>query len=122
MSVKFTWHGDKLKKLEHDGAAKGLLGAANLLKERSQRVVPVAEDGGHLMRSAVASVDDKALMSGVSYDTSWADKPYAIAQHENLEYRHSAGRTAKYLEQPLMSSVEEYLGLIARAIKRSTGA
>lgn len=26
--------------------------------------------------------------------------PYALVQHENMEYQHRAGRSAKYLERP----------------------
>ena len=40
-------------------------------------------------------------MAAVSYDT-----PYAIRQHEDLSYKHDAGRKAKYLEDPLNAAAK----------------
>jgi hypothetical protein len=115
MTVQSTWHGDKVKADEKKGAARGLyLGAEHVL-EQTTPVVPLQE--GTLMRSGVASSDEGALQAAVSYDT-----PYAVRQHEEMDYHHAAGRQAKYLETPLNAAKDTVLQLVAREIKASLGA
>lgn len=43
--------------------------------------------------------------------------PYAIEQHENLDYEHAPGRQAKYLEQPLRESAPHLMGRIGRRVQ-----
>jgi hypothetical protein len=62
----------------------------------------------------VASVDEASLTAAVSYDT-----PYAVVQHERLDFRHAPGRTAKYLENSLNAARQEVAALIAAQIRRS---
>lgn len=94
------------------GAAGGLyLGAEHVLG-RSNEVVPL--DEAELQRSGVASVEESSLTGAVSYDT-----PYAVVQHERLDYRHAPGRTAKYLERSLNASRDDVLALIAAQMRRS---
>ena len=110
MTVKTNWNGPKVKANERKGAAKGLyLGAEHVLEEAT-RLVPIVE--GTLQRSGVASVDEDKLQAAVSYDT-----PYAVRQHEEMDYQHAPGRKAKYLETPLNASREKVLELVAREIK-----
>lgn len=47
--------------------------------------------------------------------------PYAIYQHENLEYKHPNGGQAKYLEQPAKARQQE-LGQITLAELKATGS
>ncbi|WP_129307997.1 hypothetical protein [Streptomyces sp. L2] len=94
------------------GAVRGLqLGAEHVLT-KSQEVVPL--DEGPLQNSGTTSVDASSLTAAIAYDT-----PYAVRQHENLEYRHAPGRTAKYLETPLNASRAEVLALVAAQMRRS---
>lgn len=93
-------------------AAHGLLLAAEHVLQVSNTHVPIAQDGGTLERSGVASVDKSILKAAVSYDT-----PYAVRQHEELNYRHAAGRTAKYLENAGNSEAKIVTKVITRAIK-----
>jgi hypothetical protein len=44
------------------------------------------------------------------------DQVYAKYQHETLDLRHDAGRTAKYLERPLLTHHEQYLQRLARNV------
>jgi hypothetical protein len=37
-------------------------------------------------------------------DITYGPLPYAWIQHENTSYRHLPGRTAKYVETPLMAA------------------
>ncbi|MBT3157350.1 minor capsid protein [Streptomyces sp. CHA1] len=94
------------------GAVRGLRLAAEHVLERSRRRVPIEE--GTLERSGVASVDETTLTAGVSYDT-----PYAIRQHEEMHYRHDAGRSAKYLEGPLTEESRTVAQIIAAQVRRS---
>ena len=94
------------------GAAHGLLLGAEHVLQQSQEVVPL--DESPLMQSGNASVDEASLTAVVSYDT-----PYAVRQHEELDYRHAPGRTAKYLERPLNASRQEVAALIAAQMRRA---
>ncbi|MFJ5638647.1 hypothetical protein [Streptomyces sp. NPDC093223] len=94
------------------GAARGLyLGAEHVLG-KSNEVVPL--DEGPLQHSGTATVDEASLTGAVAYDT-----PYAVRQHENLDYRHAPGRTAKYLENSLNSSRDEVAAVIAAEMRRA---
>ncbi|MFG2780827.1 hypothetical protein ACGFY7_23605 [Streptomyces prunicolor] len=94
------------------GAARGLLLAAEHVLTESQAVVPL--DESPLMQSGAASVDASSLTAMVSYGT-----PYAVVQHERLDYRHAPGRTAKYLEGPLNANRNEVSALIAAQMRRA---
>lgn len=94
------------------GAARGLRLAAEHLLTESRALVPIEE--GTLERSGVASVDEGDLTAAVSYD-----QPYAVRQHEELNYRHDAGRQAKYLEQPARAEAGTMLDIIAAQVRRA---
>jgi len=79
---------------------------------RERKRVPIEE--ATLERSGVATVDEGELTAAVSYDT-----PYAVRQHEELTYRHDAGRTAKYLEGPLTEQAAAVAAIIAAQLRRS---
>jgi hypothetical protein len=110
--VKFTWNGEKVKRKQREGRNKGLRAAAEHLLGESQRIVPIEE--ATLERSGVASVDEAKGQAAVSYDTV-----YAVRQHEELTWRHDAGRQAKYLEQPFVAERDVLLGIIAAAERRA---
>jgi hypothetical protein len=112
MSVRFTWHGEAVKRKQREGRNKGLRAAAEHLLAESQRLVPIEE--ATLERSGVASVDEAKGQAAVSYDTV-----YAVRQHEELTWRHDPGRQAKYLEQPYHTERATMLGLIAAAERRA---
>lgn len=108
----FEWHGDEWLRRALAEAADGLeVGMEHVLTE-SRKVVPLEE--GTLERSGRSRVDRTALRGAVSYDT-----PYAVRQHEELDYRHLPGRTAKYLERPFAEQREAVLALLAAHIRRA---
>lgn len=109
MSLTIKWHGALAKASERRGAARGLMLGAEHVLEEAKRVVPIEEST--LSSSGVASVDAGALRAAVSFDTV-----YAVIQHEALDFAHDAGRTAKYLENPLNSQRSAVQSLIAREI------
>ncbi|MFI8299988.1 hypothetical protein ACIGCZ_29090 [Streptomyces nigra] len=93
-------------------AAHGLfLGAEHVLGVSNDKV-PL--DEAALQRSGTASVDDGSLTAMVSYDT-----PYAVRQHEELDYRHAPGREAKYLENALNGERAVVFALVAAEMRRS---
>lgn len=95
-----------------DGARRGLRIAGEHVLQVSNTRVPNEE--GTLERSGRVSVDDAALVAAVSYDTR-----YAVPQHERLDYRHSDGRSAKYLERALTESGATAQDLIAAEVRRA---
>lgn len=108
--VGITWHGGRILASERAGAAEGLrLAAEHILGESTKRV---PHETGALQDSGVASVDESSLTAAVSYDTS-----YAVRQHEELEWQHDAGRTAKYLEGPLDEESDTVGDIIATSIR-----
>ena len=143
MKVWMKWYGAEVQAHERAGAARGLYLWAEHVLEEATRIVPLEE--GTLMRSGVASVsfgNAKVIVEGgegseghvvregmtvgtergnshfaaVSYDT-----PYAVRQHEEMDYAHQRGRRAKYLEDPLNASGEAGKLIIAREIRKSLG-
>jgi hypothetical protein len=115
VSVQVKWYGAMAKGKAKQGAVNGLAAASEYLLEASRRLVPHEE--GTLERSGVASVDAGQLRAAVSYDT-----PYAVRQHEEMDYQHDLGRTAKYLENPLNSERSVLLRIMAGEIGITLGA
>ena len=75
------------------GKVEGALrDAGEYVLEQSSREVP--HEVGDLQDSGRVTVDGTTV--AISYDT-----PYAVRQHEEMDYHHDAGRKAKYLEDPL---------------------
>jgi len=112
VKMKIDWRGAKVKSEAKAGAAHGLFLAAEHVLEVSRRLVPIAPDGGTLERSGETDVDKSALRASVFYNTV-----YAARQHEELTWRHDAGRTAKYLEGPINSEEDTVNRIIAKEIK-----
>lgn len=106
------WNGDEVEARITAASVAGLTLAAEHLLQVSRTEVPI--DEATLERSGVASVDEEDLTAAVSYST-----PYAVRQHEELGYRHAAGRKAKYLEDPMNNERETLLAIIATAVRRS---
>jgi hypothetical protein len=45
--------------------------------------------------------------------------PYAVRQHEELEYNHPQGGQAKYLEQPFKENTPRYIKHLADSVKKA---
>lgn len=110
--TRLNWNGAAALRGTRAGAVRGLRVAAEHVLTQSRKVVPIEE--ATLERSGVATVDESSLTAAVSYDT-----PYAVRQHEELNYRHDAGRTAKYLERPLTEEAANVAAIIAAELRRS---
>ena len=117
MTMTVKWYGAKAKAAERKGAQRGLMLGAEHVHTESNKVVPIEVGTPGLLSSGVPSEDPSQLRAAVSYDT-----PYAVRQHEEMSYRHDAGRRAKYLESTLNAERGAVNALIAREIKQSLGA
>jgi hypothetical protein len=111
-NFRLRFNGAMAERQMRQGAARGLHLAAEHVLGQSNDVVPL--DEAELQRSGTASVDPPSLTAMVSYDT-----PYAVIQHERLDFRHAPGRTAKYLENSLNAARQEVAAIIAAEIRRA---
>jgi hypothetical protein len=107
-----SWHGTAATQAIQAAAVQGVRMAAEHVLTESRKRVPIEE--ATLERSGVATVDEATLTAAVSYDT-----PYAVRQHENLNYRHDNGRSAKYLESVLPETADVVEALLAAQIRRA---
>ena len=111
--AEYVWRGEMAKKAIRAAAVVGLGQWAELVLEKSRALVPL--DEATLERSGTPSVDEHAMAAAVSYDT-----PYAVIQHENMDFHHPGGRQAKYLERPWAESMKWALPLIQKQIRKVT--
>lgn len=89
---KVKWDDSKAKQIiKAAGLKAAQLAMENVLTEAMDEA---PKDSGDLRRSKTVSVDQATHKVYGSFST-----PYAVIQHENIEYRHEVGK-AKYLEDP----------------------
>lgn len=108
--VSMKWNGDRVSADVHSSALRGADKAAHRLRGLSVARAPVRD--GILRGSAAVTVSGSG--AAVSYNT-----PYAVRQHEELDYQHPQGGQAKYLEGPLKEREDELLDIIAASVRRS---
>ncbi len=82
---------ERVRERTREAAGTGLLLAAEHILGVSRTRVP--HEDGVLERSSGVRVDTENLEAVIAYDT-----PYAVAQHEELDFVHDNGRQAKFLE------------------------
>lgn len=97
--------------LVHDAAAAALRVGAEHVHGEAVQQTPIEE--GTLRDSATVAVDEGALVAAVSYAT-----PYAVVQHEAVEYRHRGGGNAKYLERPAQAAAKTLRAVYAAELRR----
>lgn len=123
--MPLTWRGDEAMRRIRVGAARGLSRAAKALLAESQTRVPVRDRD---LRNSGASHDatPQNLTSAVTYSATSEDGfPYAVVQHERLDFNHPTdfqpGAQAKYLERPAMEMKNKLMGVVATEINREVG-
>ena len=92
-SLRLELDRELIESIVRKGGKKATWSALDYLASVSKQQVPL--DTGALMNSCVVDVNEDGSEGTVSYDT-----PYAVEQHENMQYNHQRGRKAKYLEDP----------------------
>jgi hypothetical protein len=112
--MELEWNGDEILAKLRDAEMDGLELAAEHLLQVSSSLAPHEE--GDLERSGEVSTDAGQHAVAVSYD-----RPYAVRQHEEMTWRHDAGRTAKYLERPMHEEQDTMLALIAGPLRDELG-
>lgn len=79
------------------------------LKGKSVELAPI--DTGDLRGSGYAEIGKHEATVGFN-------EPYALRQHEELDYSHPKGGQAKYLEQPLKENTDNYIKAFEDSVKR----
>ncbi len=110
MPLDFEWNGSQVLARLRDAGMDGIELAAEHLLQVASGLAPHEE--GDLERSGEVSSDPAAGAVAVSFD-----RPYAVRQHEELTWRHDAGRQAKYLEEPMVTEADTMLALAARPLR-----
>lgn len=88
--VKIRWDDILARRAAGDGVQDGLEGAAAVILEASNQLVPY--DTGHLASTGQVDFDLDDETAHVYYDT-----PYAVRLHQNPKFRFGGGRRGRYL-------------------------
>lgn len=124
--IRFTGQDgfEKNAKAAYDGARRGMVRGlelgGRLILDTSNDQVPHEE--GDLERDGTASVDEAALRGAVSYGRDPETAKYAVPQHERMDFRHDAGRNAKFLENAFNSEAGNVAQIIAEQTRRGMNA
>lgn len=110
---ELRWYGDKAVSRAVQAAVRALQTTAADLQGKSAAQAPI--DTGDLR--ANASVSPIKQEGDSIYVTVGYDLPYAIVQHERLDFHHPKGGKAKYLEDPYKENVARYERFIKDAIR-----
>lgn len=107
------WFGDEIIKGVNDETKDALLKIAADLTQLTADEAPL--DEGDLRGNA--GVDESNLDSQgfllVGYSL-----PYALKQHESLDFNHPQGGKAKFLEDPYNANSRKYVGFVGAAVKK----
>ena len=100
------------------GQKRGLLAAGAVVLNASTVMVPY--ENGDFSRTGRVTVDDEGTTAAVSYkDTHY--KREAEILHENLEWEHDEGLSAKFLEKAFNKTRPQVLQILGDNIKSEMG-
>jgi hypothetical protein len=99
----------KISKVE-SYTPNALMDVGNDLQGKAQQLAPV--DTGDLRGSAYTKLGKNSVEVGFN-------TPYALRQHEELNYRHPRGGQAKYLEEPFKENKNKYIDHIKNSTKKA---
>jgi len=94
----------------------GLYEMATDIADDSEQLVPFKEG---ILQSSRLVVDNKGsdrYLVEVSYGGNAMD--YALVQHENLSFKHTNGRSAKYLETPFRSRTKNFAQTLTAYVRK----
>lgn len=112
---KLKWHGAKATDVAKKAAIGAIQTCAADLQRKSAEEAPI--DTGDLR--ANCSVSQLHEEGNLVYHTVGYDLPYAIVNHERLDFNHPKGGKAKYLEDPYNENVAKYERYIRNAVKQT---
>lgn len=99
------------------GGVRGLgLGAQHVLNVSNSQV---PHEEGDLERDGGTSVDPEGMRAAIAYGRTAATKDYAVPQHEDMTYKHDAGRNAKFLENAINGERPTVANIIAEQARRA---
>lgn len=114
-SFVLKWLGNEAEKIAFEAGIRALRICAADLQGKSSRQAPI--DTGDLR--ANCSVSPLKQEGAAFYHTVGYDLPYAIVQHERLDFNHPRGGKAKYLEDPYNENKSKYERYIKKAVKQA---
>lgn len=112
--MKIEWNGEGVTESLRKVLENSLLECGLDLQQESVDEAPV--DTGDLRGNCTAVL----FNSGKPEVHVGYNLPYAIVQHERLDFNHPMGGKAKYLEDPYNRNKEKYVRHIANRIKGGT--
>ena len=111
------WYGDRAKGVARAAATRAVGICGSDLQRKSSQEAPI--DTGDLRANcSVSPVEQGAEAVSV---TVGYDLPYAIVQHERLDFRHPKGGGPKYLENPFNANKAKYERYIRDEVLRALG-
>lgn len=114
VNFTFEWFGEAVIVATKQAARDSLVESAYDLAEKAAADAPI--DKGDLRANAQVDVDN--VESGEF--SVYFDLPYALIQHENLDFNHPGGGKAKYLEDQFNANYQKYLDDAAEAVEKET--
>ncbi len=114
-SVSFEWHGPEIARKVAAAGRRALKKSALDLQGRSADEAPI--DVGDLKGNA--GIDDSKLGTDDEIFVGYS-LPYALRQHEELDFDHPRGGNAKYLENPFRANIKRYERFIAKSVNEVT--
>lgn len=113
--AELKWYGDKAVARAAQAATQAVKTCAADLQGKSAAQAPV--DTGDLRANCSVSPLQR------EGDTVWVkvgyDLPYAIVQHERLDFNHPKGGKAKFLEDPFNENAGKYNSFIQYAVRQA---
>ena len=117
ISTYVQWNGARVSTAATQAAALGVNMAAARLEALAAPLTPYLEGDLDLSRSIQPATPSDPV-AAVTYDT-----PYAVLQHERMDYRHTTYQhpeaQAKYLESPLKANAGELQKIIQMQVTRA---
>ena len=114
--ITLNWFGDEISAEFKRVGDKALMKAGLDLQQESGDQAPI--ELGDLRGNA--GIDDSELASKSEIQVGYS-LPYALRQHEELDYNHPGGGNAKFLENPFRKNWRKYGDFINQAIDEVTG-
>lgn len=116
--AELRWYGDKAVSVALQAATQAIRVCAADLQGKSAMEAPI--DTGDLRANCSVSPlqrEGNIVSVKVGYDL-----PYAVVQHERLDFRHPKGGKAKYLEDPFKANATKYSRFIEQAVRQALAA
>ena len=118
MAIDLTAIAAKVRDHVEDALAAG----GQVILDRSQELVPLEgrpdTHGGTLAESGRVNRTGSDYLPVVSVTY---DGPYAIYQHEGMEFHHPTGGSAKFLERAMVEQTTEATDAIGDEIRKALG-